>query len=365
MSAPIFRSELFETSGGADFILAVRIIKKSGEPWLILPQERELAVQGLSLYPAQTAFAKRARQMVGIALRLGLPMKSERAEMQFSREDSFVRFLQGLTPGGEKSFPSFAMLAGNPKATGRRFILLLFFHGKPVCVVKAGVGPEAQELVQRENLFFRAVPHGAPGLPKARSSFASSRVKALAMDYVAGDSPAVDACQEIGILLSAWVNREKRVQLEEIRAWQRLSKEQSGDPIFLKLNSAFKDTKFCATLFHGDFAPWNIKVANGTWTALDWERGEAVGFPGWDWFHYVAQSAILVEKLSAEAVAQKLEKLLASESFKKYAATAGISGQEKVLTVAYLFYCAKILRPTEGAEVGEKMLSVLSERWLK
>ena len=38
-----------------------------------------------------------------------------------------------------------------------------------------------------------------------------------------------------------------------------------------------------SVVFHGDFAPWNIKVDRaGAWMVLDWERGELHGVPCWD-----------------------------------------------------------------------------------
>ena len=87
---------------------------------------------------------------------------------------------------------------------------------------------------------------------------------------------------------------------------------------------------------HGDFAPWNIKVsrADGSWLALDWERGQLAGIPGWDWFHYAIQTGILVEKLPPERVAQRLEELFNAPVFWTYAEAAGIAGKEKPLATA-------------------------------
>jgi hypothetical protein len=364
-ASPIFRSELFEASDRADLVMPVRVIKKAGEVWLVLPEARGLAVQALALYPAQTFFGKTARKVLAVALQSGLPAGTEQTKLSLSREDPFVRFLQGLMAGGGNTFPPMAMLAGNPRAAGRRFILLLFAEGLPVLVVKAGVGEEARRLIQKENLFLRSVPAGVAGVPKMKSAFASSRVEALAMEYVSGEAAGADDWNEAGILLSAWVNPERRIRLEDVGAWQRLKTAQGNGPIFKKLMTALGQIEFGATLYHGDFAPWNIKVSDGNWIAVDWERGELAGIPGWDWFHFVVQSGILVKKLRAEDLVERLEELLAAKMFHDYAERAGIAGREKVLAVAYLFYCVKELRPSEGAEVGERLLTLLAERWLK
>ena len=41
-----------------------------------------------------------------------------------------------------------------------------------------------------------------------------------------------------------------------------------------------------------------VRPQDGSWVVLDWERGEPEGLPGWDWFHYVVQTGVLVEGLS-------------------------------------------------------------------
>jgi hypothetical protein len=364
-SAPIFQNELFQAADREKFVMPVRVVRKSGEAWLILPEPKELAAQALALYPAQTFLGKTARGMLGAALRLGLPFGSQRMQLVLAPEDSFVRFLRGLMPVAGELCPPLAMLAGNPRAWGRRFIVLLFAERHPIFVVKAGVRGEARQLVQKENLFLRSVPAGVAGVPKVKSAFASAQVEALAMEHVAGESARAEDWAEAGTLLSSWVNRERRVRLEAVGAWQRLKVAHRHDPIFQKLSAALRSREFSTTLYHGDFAPWNIKVSNKQWTALDWERGELTGVPGWDWFHYVAQSGILVKKLSAEKLMAKLEQLIEAKTFRDYAERAGIAGCEKALAVAYLFYCAKELRPTEGADTGERVLALSAERWLK
>ncbi len=367
-SAPMFWSELFESKGAGDVTLTVRVINKAGEAWLILPESSGMAAQALALYPAQTKLAKAARRALGVALKFNLPLGSSRVVVAVARSDAFARFLSGLvSPGKENLFPPLAMLAGNSRATGRRFIVLLFDEQeRPVLVVKAGAGEAARRLIRQENLFLRSVATGVAGLPAVRSVFASARVEALALGYVAGDSPEVTDWTGVGKLLSGWVNPGKRVRMEELGAWQRLATAHGEDPIFRGLAEALKGGEFCATLFHGDFAPWNLKVTPNGWMALDWERGELTGFPGWDWFHYVVQAGILVEKLPAEALARKLEKLFGDAAFGNYAERAGIAGREKFLAAAYLFYCARVLRPTEGAEVGERLLELVMKgrKWV-
>ena len=123
---------------------------------------------------------------------------------------------------------------------------------------------------------------------------------------------------------------------------------------------------FHPALFHGDFAPWNIKVSSkdGTWTVLDWERGEQIGFPTWDWFHYVIQTGILVQKLTTRDLIQRLEMLFSAPEFRTYLRISGLEGADKILAIAYLLYCVEILQQTEGRQSAKELLGSLTHQWL-
>ncbi len=106
-STPMFWTELFGAGGKADLTLNARVIKKSGEPFLILPDAPGMAAEALALYPAQTKFAKLARGALGMILKLRLPFGSEgRATVQLSRDDAFARFLNGLVASKPGTFPA-------------------------------------------------------------------------------------------------------------------------------------------------------------------------------------------------------------------------------------------------------------------
>lgn len=96
---------------------------------------------------------------------------------------------------------------------------------------------------------------------------------------------------------------------------------------------------------------------------LDWERGELAGIPGWDWFHYVLQPAILVERLPVAGLVQRMEGLLRSEAFLAYAERAGIRGCERELALAYLIHAAEVIKPAEGLAATNELRRALAARW--
>ena len=113
---------------------------------------------------------------------------------------------------------------------------------------------------------------------------------------------------------------------------------------------------------HGDFTPWNVKVANGRWTVLDWERGERAGVPGWDWLHFVLQPAVLVQREPLDQTLTRLERLFVSAEFIRYARRAKIIGQEWLLTAAYVIFSLRVTRQTEGAARLGPLLEAIQNR---
>ena len=360
-------TDLFRSSALADTTLVLRTIKKSGRPFLFVPTNSTLAAHSLSLYPAQTKSARRAKSILRAAFQWRLPVPLERISLPLASKEPFARFLADLVEVPSKSFPAIAVLAGNPHAQGCRFLILLFDErNRPAFVVKAGTGELPRQLVRRETAFLNATSPGAPGLPLVRASFDAGEISAFALNFVPGDSPLPGDWSHLGEVLSAWVNREKLVHVDEILAWQTLPKSQVAESIFGGLSERLASVAFHPTIFHGDLAPWNIKVSPGTgaWTILDWERGEVAGIPGWDWFHYVIQSGVLVGKQPPEELLETLEGFLEGKEFREYSDLAKIRGHERPLVLAYLFYLVNVIKPSEGLATNGSLLGLLAQRWL-
>jgi hypothetical protein len=346
---------------GPQTLIKVRIIQRSGQPFLVLPAHSQLASQALALYPAQTFLARLARFSLGLALNFKLPLAKPALSLQINCEEPFAAFLTQIVGG--PPFPRFAILTGNPKANGRRFVILLFNeNNQSIAVIKAGIGESAIRLIEQEASFLTSVPPNTPGMPRLRSAFRSSRLHALALDFVPGHSPRSDEISGLEPLLSSWVYSTRTVPIIELPAWQRLAGWlDSHSAIWQQL----KDVVCHPVIYHGDFTPWNVKVIRGSWQALDWERGELTGIPGWDWYHYVIQSAVLINRESVDRLIIRVEHMLTSESFVRYAACAGISGVERLLVLAYLNYSVHILKQTEELSRIQALLEKLSAIWVR
>lgn len=349
-------SVLFGDGGPA---LDLRVVRKRGEPLLLLPSSAKGAASCLDLYPAQTAKARIARAILRALIRL--PVLA-RVRLPFSEETPFAAFLRGFA---KDHFPQFGALLGNPRVAGRRWVFLcLNSSGRPALVVKAGVGDAARALIAAEGDFLAALPTEFSGKPALVGQLRDPRVHALACRYAPGGSPRPDRCEtKLSALLNGWVSPDRRVPLCEVPAWRRLDDALAGDPIFIRIADKLDGLQIAATVMHGDLAPWNIREHLGAWTVLDWERGEMRGVPSWDWFHFILQHAVLVERRSPGALLFTVDMMLGSAVFQDYASRAGIAGYERPLLLAYLLHCTAVLNISEGSHEIAALFRLLSDQW--
>lgn len=338
----------------------LRVLSRGGVPFLYLPTRNRAAAHALKLYPAQSWKARLAKLLLQIGFRFSPLRHGGGQPFSLPRQNIFLASLAMTAgqPAGE--LPEFAVLAGNPHAPGRRFVFLLFdTAGQPMAVVKAGCSERARALIAQEAAILRECGGKIPGVPRLREESVAGNTVAFATDFIAGNSPDGDARSELETLFMAWLDTSRKITIRDLPVWQRL--HQSGDPLPAPINQ-LGQLQVCPTLIHGDLTPWNVKVTAGRWTVLDWERGERVGLPGWDWFHFVLQPAVLVKHEPVAKILIRLEQLFAAVEFGRYAKRAGLAGHEWRFAAAYVSYCLRVTQQTEGRTQLQPLLQELQNR---
>ena len=330
----------------------------------MLPAERRPALAGLGLYSPQTPRAKFLKSLLRLGIKSGAAAFLRHAKL-FAREgDPFVEYLAREGGWVQGQFGPLAILAGNPNTHGQRFVLLLLeLKGDPSVVIKAGVTPEAIALIEHEERFLRSIPRGTDSVPELRSAYKSEGIAALALDFVAGQPSVEWTGLQLERILSPWVDRARRVTVEDLPIWQRFERSRGTaralPPHFARLAVAVMHP----AIYHGDFAPWNIRGREGAWKVLDWERGERVGLPLWDWLHFTVQTAVLVDEAEPEEALGTIERLFETQEMVRYLALAGAAGWEQPLCLAYLEYCLEVLKPSEGAESLLRLAAIARRKW--
>jgi len=327
---------------------------------LVLPVSPRLAAIGMQLYPAQRTPARLVSGVLAALLRAGLQIPVARTTLPVWQNDPLVQFIKKLAGG--YGIPDFAVLAGNPSTAGRRFVLLVWKpDGQAAGIVKAGFGPAAMELIEREEEFLYRIARPVQGIPEVLDLLPNEPVRAFAMPFIEGRNPPLEPNDAVESLLAGWVNASRVLPASKVAAWNALRRACTGVTSFEKVSKEIEAGEFTEVIGHGDFAPWNIRVdSDNRCVALDWERGAMPGMPGWDWFHYLIQSALLVQRTDISSLHNRLKALLASARFQQYAQKTSIAGRERQFLLAYLHYVVHVLRPAEGLAANQDLLERLA-----
>jgi hypothetical protein len=340
------------------------LIRRKGRPFILLPTGLVAARAGLSLYSAQRLPAKIGRALLPVMLQTPAVKFFEPVCFEASVSSEIMQFLarQSRIPNSRIILSSIKL---NEVGKRSRLVLLMADEsGRPTSVIKAGINASGKADTDQEADFLETLPPNTIGCIRMTGRIKGSAFSAFATDYFPGESPRTDAGMEY--LFHAWLNHEPVIPLESLPTWRELdaAATQAAPHQWLAVKGALAGKSLRATLYHGDFAPWNIRAVNSqNLQAFDWERGQLQGIPSWDWFHFTIQTAILVKRHPTERVAAEVEQLIQSERFQTYAAAANISDIVEPLVLAYLLHHRWVIQPMEGRQAAARLFEFLSAHW--
>ena len=352
---------------GLRLVFSWRLIRRKGRPFLLVPTEGAGAGVSLTLYSAQRRRAKIWRALFPVLFHSPAAGFFERVQLFPSISTELIQFLaqQSGVPVDKLTAP--AIKFGGLEMQKSRLVLLLCDEaGRPLKVIKLGLDATGRAATEKEADFLEHLPAGTLGSIRLAGRLKTPDITAFATNFFPGESPTDDAGFET--LFHAWLNSAPAMPLESFGLWQALESAAQKTPhqkeAFAVLRSALANKPVRSTLYHGDFAPWNVRAVNSqNVQAFDWENGQRQGIPGWDWFHFIIQTAILARRLPVERVAAEVEELLQSPRFEKYAVQAGIYEIARPLVLSYLLHHQWVVRPLEGRRVTAQLFELLAARW--
>lgn len=349
------------------------LIRRKGHPFLLLPASAEDAHVALELYSAQRWHAKIMRALLPLLLKTPASAMFERVRVRADASCEMLRFMaeQSGVPAERLRTP--AIKVGGLAVHKARLVMLLCDSvRRPVKVIKVGVNPKSWvglhpdgwKATEQEANQLAQLPPDIIGCIRMTGRHTSPALTAFATTYFSGDSPRDDAGMEN--LFHSWLNPQAPVPVENLHSWRELKADfAQRDPLMWQiLNQAVTGKKVHGTLHHGDFAPWNIRATGEqNLQVFDWERGRLQDIPGWDWFHFYVQTAILARRCHEKRVAAEVENLFQSPRFRIYAKAARITDIVKPLFLAYLLHQKWVVKPLEGGATTEKLYELLVARW--
>lgn len=344
--------------GGSHEDRTFRILNRNGRPFLFFQDEDALAT--LELYAPQTIKARLKKQALKLLLQWNLFHPLGRITSPLGIQTPFAKFLAQLS--STIPLPQFGVLCGNSLAPGQKFIFTLFDAcGKPTTIVKVGISPIARASVQAESRLLKSAPSTLPGLPPLLNALDTDVFSALAIPFVRRKCPPSVLPSQLPLRLSEWLRPNSRRNLREFPIWQELI--HAGGPLFQRADRCLGKLAVAPTLFHGDFAPWNILFdENDKCLLIDWESGSLEGIPGWDWFHFLIQTSILVRRERPEATFRRVRAEFATPEFVAYAKLANIQDHLPPLLASYLaFACHR--KQADGRKPLVELLASFDRFW--
>lgn len=342
-----------------------RLIKRHGKPFLLLPENSASARVHMELYSAQRRRARIWRAVLPMLIQSPASQFFPRVSLEVDADSEIVRFLAAQSGVAAEDLSAPAIKFGGLGLQKSRLALLLCdATDRPVKVLKLGLNEEGRAATDREAEMLEQLPPEVIGCIRMSGRLRTEKISAFATPYFPGESPENDAGLEQ--LFHSWLRAGEPVALESLSSWKELEQQvATAEPAaWQKLRTALAGKKIRPTLQHGDFAPWNIRAINTqNLQAFDWERGHLQGIPGWDWFHFIIQTAILARRLSVERVAVEVEELLRSPRFRRYAAAAGIESFVQPLVLAYHLHHCYVIQPLEGGATTKSLFELLARRW--
>jgi hypothetical protein len=247
-------------------------------------------------------------------------------------EDSPLACLERQT-GGEVH----AILLGNPVQEARRSVALLTDKTGTQLVAKTGVNPAAREAVLREHEFINQWSERFSAMQRSSHFLEDDNWATFTVDFLDGKKVSVENSNEILDVLKGWVSVDHPQPLSSFSRWQEIVSKWSDTNTASDLLDAGDQILIRPSLVHNDFAPWNIiRNHQEVIKVIDWEEGETDGIPGWDWVHFIYQTATLVQRKTVVQTATYIENMLHKTESQEYLKLAGWQGYESWLLETYL-----------------------------
>jgi hypothetical protein len=340
-----------------------RLIRRKGQPFLLLPAQSSAARAGVRLYSAQRRIARLGCHILGLKIGASMLRLLPKYNIDADAASAFIVFLRRQTGNACPLIPP-AILFSTRAAEKQRFVMLLCDqNNKPITIVKVGLQPSAHAVIERECAFIQSLPRNTSGAIEVIDQLSTSALSAFSMPYFEGENARSD--EGLENVLRRWLDADPPTPLEDIPIWQETARACAHTESFAPIGKLLGGCRVRTTIYHGDFAPWNIRVnAAGEWKVYDWERGARRGVPGWDWFHFVLQKSVMVQRQSPKTSAVLLERLITSRRFQEYAEAANINSITKPLVLSYLLRQIFVVKPESGISATADVYSLLSRKWM-
>jgi len=293
------------------------------------------AAAALQLYGAQHLYARAAKSCLAAGLAAGLIqplLPRPRREFGGAPGEAFLDHLKVVLCRPDLSF---AISLGTPGPHRKPVVQVLEASGRTLAYAKIGWDEATCELVSNEaevlrrmeakelqSLSMPALLHLGPwhGRLVCLQSCPPPKARQAGRDL---DPSYFGALQELAGL------GFRRLRLGESMFWKSLShwteRAKGGvqgsnlGALLERVPHPLRDEELPFHFSHGDFVPWNALVVDGRLFLFDWEYARRHWLPGYDLFHFLFQTRLLLAKEPPARVFREVrEQVTRGEAIRAY-----------------------------------------------
>ena len=280
-----------------------------------------VAATSLRVYNAMKPFARARKALLAAGLRSGVAQPVLRHRFHISaHEDMQADKLAGVLLEehlkkalGLKDL-AIAVSLGTPGVDRKPLIQVMSPHGRIKAYVKVGWNPQTIQLVKNEEAMLRRLENesfSTAVIPRILEAGWWNDHYLLVEEPSHGEikRPSQKITNEHLVFLRELHNLEyDRSRLAESQFWQALHEivdllAAKGFTYYQSLirralttvQNTVGSMELPFGFRHGDFTPWNTMSADDELLVFDWEYAQGHSPPAWDLFHFLIQTAVLVD----------------------------------------------------------------------
>jgi hypothetical protein len=269
-------------------------LMRNGNLLLALPKDKKIAALTLRLYQPQSYKAKLLVKWVAVLVKFGAHLLLPSFNVRVGGDSALADLI--------KRDEQLGILLGNPEGKSRKAIAV-YHNANEIVVAKIGIGKAAKRSVQKEAAMIESLPENYLGIAAVKKCFGHADWYYYTTPFIVGDSPVQKQDSQVLALLDDWVRHFTLKRLRDTQIWESLKFHErlGGRKGYSDFIERLGELDVKVGLYHGDFAPWNIKISEGgVVNVMDWEYARLDGLAGWDWLHYMIQRVMLVDGASLD-----------------------------------------------------------------
>jgi hypothetical protein len=282
--------------------------------WYIPLDLPAVAAAAFQLYTPYRATARIKRNLVRAAARSGLPgWYRDRIVIAQRTPPPLEQVIADILPNEAVWL---ALSSGTAGPARKATVAILNRQGQALGFAKCAESPLSERLVRNEAATLAslaALPATASLVP--RLLFAGDidgSFTAIQQTVMGAQAPRLMTATHQRFLETLMIGRAKPATTTDLvsslrsRLWALPPAQHQLAAIVDAVWPVLDRIDLPATIVHGDFAPWNLRIESGRMVAIDWEYGVMDGLPLVDAIHHLLQVGFLVEGWSVAKACDRL-----------------------------------------------------------